>query len=301
MDDMGSTRGNGKNPFLALADRGKNHWYRYLLSFFLIIFLWQIIGAMPYAVVYILERTDQLYLSYLTQSFSFLCFLLAIFLAVRYIHKRPLLTIMTPQRKLNWRKIWLPGLLWFFLAIWVTLGDVLLHPGSYRLAFDFRQWLPFALTALLLTPIQTTAEEWMFRGYLLQGMGKITRNKPILIVLSGILFAVPHFLNPEMQINFVLLALYYFSFGAFLTWMTLRYQSLELALGVHAANNLFAVIIANYEGSALPSPAIFMANGLDPVYSLLSFLAAAIIFIFLIQRWLTTPVQAEEIQSDLSS
>ncbi len=298
MDDGDSSRNNVENPFLAVSDQGKNHWYRYLLSFFLIIFLWQIIGAMPYAVVYILERTNNLYLSYLTQSFSFLCFLLAIFLAIRYIHKRPLLTIMTPQRKLDWRKIWLPGLLWFFLSIWVTLGDVLLHPGTYKLAFDLRQWLPFALTALLLTPIQTTAEEWMFRGYLLQGLGRITRNKTVLIVVSGILFAVPHFLNPEMQIDFMLLAFYYFSFGAFLTWMTLRYQSLELALGVHAANNLFAVIVANYEGSALPSPAIFMANGLDPIYSLLSFLAAAIIFILLIQRWITAQVQTNDVNSE---
>jgi membrane protease YdiL (CAAX protease family) len=96
-----------------------------------------------------------------------------------------------------------------------------------------------------------------------------------------------------MQIDFVLLALFYFSFGAFLTWMTLRYQTLELAMGVHAANNLFAVNVANYEGSALPSPSIFMANGLDPVYSLLSFLAAAVIFILLIHRWINPPVTAE--------
>lgn len=300
MDDGDSSSNHVENQFLALSDQGKNHWYRYLLSFLLIIFLWQIIGAMPYAVVYILERTNNLYLSYLTQSFSFLCFLLAIYLAVRYIHRRPLITIITPQRKVDWKKIGFSALLWFFLSVWVTLGDVLLHPGTYRLAFDLRQWLPFALTALLLTPIQTTAEEWMFRGYLLQGLGRITHNKFILIVISGIIFAVPHFLNPEMQIDFLLLALYYFSFGAFLTWMTLRYQSLELALGVHAANNLFAVIVANYEGSALPSPAIFMANGLDPVYSLLSFLAAAIIFILLIQRWITTPAHTEEVHSDVA-
>jgi len=283
----------GENRFLDLSNLGKNHWYRYLLSFVFIIFLWQIIGGIPYALVYFLEKTDQLYLSYLTQSFSFICFLLATGLAVRFIHKRPVISLVTSQSRINWKKIWLPGVLWLFLSVWVTLGDALFHPDSYRLAFDFRQWMPFALTALLLTPIQTTAEEWLFRGFILQGLGRITRNQIILILLSGILFALPHFLNPEMQIDFLLLALFYFSFGAFLTWMTLRYQTLELALGVHAANNLFAVIVANYEGSALPSPAIFMANGLDPVYSLLSFLAAAIIFILLIQRWITPPVTAE--------
>jgi membrane protease YdiL (CAAX protease family) len=277
MEDS-STGTPNKQPFLSLSDLGKNEWYRYLLSIFVILVLWQILGAVPYAFVYILDLTDNLYLSYITQSFSFLCFLGAIYFAVKTIHRRPILSVMTPGSTLNWKLIFFGAGLWLFLSIWVTVGDVLLHPGTYRWAFDFRQWLPFVLTALILTPIQTTAEEWMFRGYLLQGMGRITRNKTALIILSGLIFAVPHFLNPEMQIDFVLLALFYFSFGAFLTWMTLKYQSLELAMGVHAANNLFTVVIANYEGSALQSPALFIASGLDPVYSLLSFLAAALIF-----------------------
>jgi membrane protease YdiL (CAAX protease family) len=182
----------------------------------------------------------------------------------------------------NWGRIGLGAIFWFVLSIVVTIGDALLHPGTYHWVFNFPQWLPFALTALLLTPIQTTAEEWMFRGYLLQGMGRIFRNRTGLILLSGIIFAIPHFLNPEMQIDFALLALYYFSIGAFLAWMTLKYESLELAMGVHAANNLFAILIANYEGSALPSPAMFMATNLDPMYSLLSFLAAAILFMLLV-------------------
>ena len=86
-----------------------------------------------------------------------------------------------------------------------------------------------------------------------------------------------------MEINFLLLALFYFSFGFFLGWISLRSQSLELALGVHAANNLFTVIIANYQGSALPSPSIFTASVLDPVFSLVSFLAGAVVFILIIR------------------
>ena len=121
---------SGENPFLDLANQGKNHWYRYILSYVFIIFLWQIMGGIPYALVYFLKKTDQLYLSYLTQSFSFLCLLLAIGLAVRFIHKRPVISLMTTHRSIDWRKIWLPGLLWLFLSVWVTLGDALLHPGS---------------------------------------------------------------------------------------------------------------------------------------------------------------------------
>ncbi len=164
----------------------------------------------------------------------------------------------------------------------ITLIDAWLHPGSYELTFRLQSWLPFSLLALIFTSIQTSAEEILFRGYFLQGMGRLTRNRWILSILSGIIFAVPHFFNPEMEIDFLLLALFYFSFGFFLGWITLRSQSLELALGVHAANNLFTVIIANYQGSALPSPSIFTAISLDPVFSLVSFLAGAGIFVLVL-------------------
>jgi len=128
-----------EQPFLSLSDQGKNEWYRYLLSFFVILILWQILGAVPYAFVYILNLTDNLYLTYITQSFSFLCFLGAIYFAVRTIHRRPIMTVMTPGSKLNWKLVFSGAGLWLVLSILVTMGDVLFHPGTYRWAFDFRQ------------------------------------------------------------------------------------------------------------------------------------------------------------------
>ena len=130
----------------------------------------------------------------------------------------------------------------------------------------------FLPAAVILTPIQTSAEELLFRGYFLQGLGILTRKKWILIIISGVIFAVPHFLNPEMKQGFLLLALYYFSFGAILAWITLKSNRLEFALGIHAANNLFTVLFANYTDSALPSPSVFTATVLDPVFNLVSFL-----------------------------
>ncbi|MRS04469.1 hypothetical protein EG832_14815 [bacterium] len=54
--------------------------------------------------------------------------------------------------------------------------------------------------------------------------------------------------------------------------MTLKSNRLEFALGIHAANNLITVLFTNYTDSALPSPAIFTATVLDPVFNLVSFL-----------------------------
>jgi hypothetical protein len=57
--------------------------------------------------------------------------------------------------------------------------------------------------------------------------------------------------------------------------ITLKSNRLEYALGVHAANNLMTVLLANYKDSALPSPSIFMARIVDPVFNLISFLLGA--------------------------
>ena len=45
---------------------------------------------------------------------------------------------------------------------------------------------------------------------------------------------------------------------------------LELALGLHVANNLYSALVANYTVSALPSESIFTVNVIDPFYGLIS-------------------------------
>jgi len=93
---------------------------------------------------------------------------------------------------------------------------------------------------------------------------------------------LPHLANPEVSAGPVLLALFYFSFGAFLALITLKDNGLELALGAHAGNNLFTALLVNYEGGALTTPAIFTATELDPLFNLVTSLVAMAIFYWLV-------------------
>jgi hypothetical protein len=79
----------------------------------------------------------------------------------------------------------------------------------------------------------------------------------ILITITSLLFTIPHLGNPEMARGEVWGALGYFGFGVFCAVITLQDQGLELALGVHAANNLFASVLVNSWDSVLPSQALF--------------------------------------------
>lgn len=251
----------------------------YLVSVFIILTFWQVIGSLPYALFYLNGLTENVYINYLAISISFVMFLAAIIGCVRFIHHRNWLGILSPDRRVDWRRLGLSFTIWFTWTAASTVLDAVVHPGLYRLTFSWPGTLLFALMALVLTPIQTSAEEFFFRGYLLQGLQRMTKSKAAVLIISGLIFAIPHFLNPEMQLDFLLLALFYFGFGVFLTYITLQDGRLEAALGIHAANNLFAVVFANYDGSALPSPSIFTSAGMDPVFNLI--ILAVGIFIFL--------------------
>jgi membrane protease YdiL (CAAX protease family) len=286
------------DTYLNLARLGKNDWWRYVLSVLLIFFLWQIIGFIPTGILFVwvlvtgkantmmdainLPGIDPL-LKFIALMSASVFFLAGIILAVIFIHKRPFRTMITPARRLAWGRFWLGGGLWFGLAGMSSLLEALLFPGRYEWSFDLARLIPFALCALVFIPIQASTEELFFRAYLLQGLGLRIRRIWLLCLVSGLIFMAPHFLNPEAASNYWLMGLSYFSMGAFLAYITLWDGRLELAMGVHTANNLFTVLIANTKISSLPSPSIFTVNVLDPVFSVPVGLVAIAIFVWLIR------------------
>ena len=203
---------------------------------------------------------------------------------VRFVHGRPLRSIITPAKKINWQRVGQGFGLWLLLAALASGIEYLLNPEIYTLVLDFRRFLPFALVVLLLTPMQTTAEELLFRGYLLQATGHLSRNFWVLALLNGFLFMLPHLGNPELAASAILLPLFYLSIGAFFAIVTLRDNSAELAIGAHASNNLYSALFANYTNSALQTESIFLVTELDPVYALLSFWGMALIFYLVLLR-----------------
>jgi uncharacterized protein len=103
----------------------------------------------------------------------------------------------------------------------------------------------------------------------------------VLSVLNGILFAIPHLSNPEMARDPALVALNYLSMGTFLAYITLRDRSLDLALGAHAANNLYTFLLVNTADSVIPTKAIItVMESEHPAISLLVFVVIAGMFNF---------------------
>ena len=284
------------NRYLSLAKRGKNTWWRYVISIILILFFYQIIGIIPLVILgaaltnlktYLHPTTGQFseivpFLFYLSLNFILISLLVCLYLAVRFLHQRQFITLITAQNRISWKRFFQGFGVYFILVLLLSSVSYILSPSGYQLTFRPIQFLIFLPIALVLTPIQASAEELFFRGYLMQSIGLKTRNSLIPMVSSSVLFMLPHLLNPEARVNLPIMALFYFSLGAFLAFITVRDNSLELAMGAHSANNLFIALILNYPNSALPSPSIFMGPEGDPTSSLIGFIVVASLFCLII-------------------
>jgi hypothetical protein len=293
-----------KNPsYLDAATQGKSSVWRYIVGTLSILFIWLVIGGIATAVLLIIFSIFQgLNLADITQLISdpsllgyipyylvlnlgFAFFYISIWLTVRLLHGRPLRSVVTPGSSISWRRMGVGFVIWAGLLLAGTLLEYLVWPESFTITFDARVFIPFAILAILITPIQTTAEELFFRGYLVQGGSLISRNWVFLSIWSGVLFALPHFSNPEVASNTVVVMLSFFVLGAFLAWISLKDGSIELALGVHAANNLVAGLVVTFPESVLPTPAILTTTHFDPVFSLIAELIICALLYLLVFVW----------------
>ena len=253
--------------YLDLARQGHGGVWRYAAGTFSILFIWLIIGGVATAFVLIglglfqgvpLLDLAQLVLDpsllgyipyFLVLNLGFLFFLFGIWMSVRLIHGRSVRSLVTWRNSINWRRVGIGFIVWALLLGIGTLVEYLLSPETFSVTFDASLFFPFALLAILITPLQTSAEELFFRGYLVQAGSLISRNWIFLSIWSGVLFALPHFTNPEVAENTAVVLLTFFVLGAFLTWISLKDGTIELAIGVHAANNLMAGLLVTFPES----------------------------------------------------
>lgn len=263
--------------YLALADAGRNAWWRYLLGIVVIAASWLIGGSYAYGLV--LRAPLGAVTEFVAVNASILMLLAGVVAVMTLLHRRPWRTLVTPYAQIDWRRMAEGAAVWVVLSLICSVLENLLYPGRYAWALDLQRWLPFALAALLLTPLQCAAEELVFRGYVLQGLGRILRNPVVLALLSSALFTVPHLYNPEVAAyGLAVMAANYFVMGLFLAGVTLRDGRLELAIGAHAGNNLLLALFIRYDDSVFETESLFTAGALEPVYSLLTLILSAVLF-----------------------
>lgn len=212
---------------------------------------------------------------------SFIPLFLIVPLLYALLLRIPWQALITSHERISKRRIFHGFIAMSALVVPLSAIDLLLNRDDYRYTFDFALFWPYLIVAVTLLPIQTTAEEFFFRGWLLRW--NASGNWPIWAVtaLNASLFALPHMLNPEVKDYYLLAFLYFASMGAMLTLATLRDKSMEVAIGAHFANNLMAGLLVSYQDSALPSAALLMSGELDWLGSTVTAIVMVPIFLWL--------------------
>lgn len=187
---------------------------------------------------------------------GFLFGLLTLFLFVRFLHKQKIKDLTTTRAKVDYKRIAFGFLLVSIPAILSVGIGYLLNPEDYLLQFDLYPFLILFAIAIIFIPIQTSFEEYLFRGYLMQAVGIHTKSRGIALIATSVIFGMLHYFNPEVEKMGNFIMIYYIGTGLFLGIMTLMDDGMELALGYHAGNNLIAALLITADWSVFRTHAI---------------------------------------------
>jgi hypothetical protein len=191
--------------------------------------------------------------------------LLFLWLAIKFIQKKSLTSIITGYENIRWKRYFFSFGVWGILIIILTIVSYLISPQDIEVRFNAGPFFILLIVSVLLIPIQTATEELIFRGYLMQGFGLAFKNGIAPLIITSVLFGFMHAQNPEAQAHGLLIMMpYYIFFGAFLGVLTLLDEGSELAMGIHCANNLFSSLLVCSKNSVLQTDAIFYSTSENP-------------------------------------
>lgn len=256
--------------FLEQAVAYKNPFWTYLLGSFVIIiftFIGQLpltffltgealaaSGGDPMLALRNLDKNLQLFLLLIPFVIGFL----GLLLVVKKLNERSLLSISSSRKALDWQRILFAFMIWGGVSVVLILGDYVISPEDYQCNFNPQAFAILLVIGLALIPIQTSLEEYIFRGYLMQGFGTLFRNCWAPLVMTSLIFGSLHIFNPEVEKLGYGLLVYYIGTGLFLGILTLMDQGIELAVGFHAANNLLTALLVTSSWTAFQTESILI-------------------------------------------
>ena len=262
----------------------KNDWWRYFIGC-CVVFIATQIGSIPF-IIAIFSKVGVEGSSQIDQStmmtvlgdsnltlfyflIPFLFGLLGLFIVVKFIHKQTLLSLTTSRKKIDFSKIGVSFLVACLIVLFWTLTAYLISPEDFLFNFKLKPFLILAIISILLIPVQTSMEEYLFRGYLMQGIGAIVKNKWIPLLITSLLFGFLHYWNPEIDKLGNLSIIFYVLTGLFLGVITLMDKGMELAIGFHAGNNVFLSLLVTADWTVFQTNSILKDLGEPDLTSML--------------------------------
>jgi membrane protease YdiL (CAAX protease family) len=164
----------------------------------------------------------------------------AVLLAVLVTGPRPIGYLSSVAGRLRWKWLALTGAIAFAVFIATIGGSVALAELTEPAEISAPDVSTRAIVAigliLLLVPFQAAAEEYVFRGYVLQLVGSWTRFAFIPVIVSVPLFVAGHLYDFWGLVDVGI-------FGLTAAVLTIRTGGLEAAIAAHTANNVVLFVL----------------------------------------------------------
>lgn len=183
--------------------------------------------------------------------------LFALFLVSTKLHKLLWKRLTTSRENIDVKRVLFSFLLWGGVSIVIIFIGFFTSTDTLVLNFDAENFSILFIIAVVLIPIQTSFEEYVFRGYLMQGLGIVSKTNWFPLVITSITFGLMHLGNPEVDKLGYGIMVFYIGTGLLLGVITLMDEGMELSLGFHAANNLITALLITTDWTAFQTHAIF--------------------------------------------
>jgi uncharacterized protein len=223
-------------------------------------------------------------------AFGMFVFALAgFFIGTRFIHHKTLTSVFTGYTKFRFERFGTAFMVWAILLIIMVFVEYIFFPQDLVFDFNLKGFIISVVIMLIFMPIQTGLEELVFRGYLIQGLSQVFKNGIIPLIITSSLFGLAHMTNPEVrQFGWPIMLTYYTFFALFLGGLTLLDEGLELAFGIHFANNFMSSVLVSSPHGVIKTYSLFQTKAEDPYAEVITwFILAFITFMifFMKYRW----------------
>ncbi len=277
---------------------------RYVLMFAVVFIVANTIGAVPLLIaVFSKSVSDPAVLSQIAANpndfsilglnpsvgfvmmlFPFITGLLAFIFLVKPLNGRTLTMTINGTNKIRWDRYFISAFVWLILSALYFFLYLKLDPSNFQLSNKSISLITISIISILFIPFQAALEELLFRGYLMQGIASMVKNRWFPLIMTSLLFGLMHAFNPEVkEFGFFTMMPQYVVFGLIFGIITILDDGIEAAMGAHTANNIFLCIMVTSKSSALQTPALYEQYNIHPWTEFTGLLISGIIFVIILK------------------
>lgn len=227
-----------KNIFITQSEIGKNHWWRYVLT------ILAVVAAVALANIGI-QQVLPAYKSLFPETqfgkdlgttilvgVVFGLAVLAFTFASKKLHNRPAFSYLSVDGRFNWSQYFGGFLIW---AVLIFVSGLITDYDQFQTflgALNVTHLVILFAVSFISIGVQSFTEEFILRGYFLQGLHLRIKNLVVLVAVNALIFGLLHFgYGIESFIHS-------FTFGIAFALLVIFQNRIEFASGAHNANNL---------------------------------------------------------------